>query len=161
MPKPAAVLAKGAARATAAVKPETQEADNSSASGGKAQGRRDTPLVEVDAGLTRASNGTGGAGSKGRGRGGRGQQRGGRARQTKCGRARSAAVATATAAVRSPEGERQAENVPAKVNTPMAQESAERKESESPDLQSSMRKSPRSKEVSKNRLENVWLISVP
>ncbi|CAM9732967.1 unnamed protein product [Scytosiphon promiscuus] len=141
VPKPPAAVVKGA-RANTAVKAETQEAENSSASAAKAQDRRDSPLVEVDASLTRASNGVIGSGPKARGRGGRGHPRGGRAKQAKSGRAKPA-----PAVVRSPEVERRAEDVPAKADTPAPQESAERKDEQPSDLPSSMRKSPRSKET--------------
>lgn len=82
--------------------------------------------------------------SKGtRARGGRGHARGG-------GKVKPASPVSFEAASRSEEGERPREEAStpvAQVSTPVAQACAERKEAQSPDLSSSFRKSPRSKEV--------------
>lgn len=80
-----------------------------------------------------------------KGRGGRGHARGG-------GKTKPASpVKVAKVASRSEEVERPQEEVAStlveKVSTPVAQACAERKETQSPDLSSAFRKSPRSKEV--------------
>lgn len=133
-----------------AVKPEARRAEPSKPSSGwqtgaKSRERQDARPVDARAAPAKASSGPD-AGSKGRGRGGRGPSRGGgRAKQAKPARAEATAPA---AALRSPEGERQSENATeASTPAPTPQEAAERKEGQLPDLPSSMRKSPRSKEV--------------
>lgn len=143
----------------AAVKAEAHRAETSSKTpsgwqeGAKARERQDSNTtaaaaadVRAAAPSVKASNGTD-AGSKGRGRGGRGLSRGGgRAKQAKPARAATEAAAS-SAEVRSPEGDRRRSEKAVEATTPAPQEAAERKEGHSQDLPSSMRKSPRSKEV--------------
>lgn len=131
---------------TTVVKQETQRAENPSPSSGwknnaKPREGQDASRLAVKTAPAKTSNGVD-TGARGRGgRGSRGPSRGG-------GKAKQAKPADAdggAAVVRSPDGRRQREKVP-EVTTPVPQ-AAERKEEQSQDLSSSVRKSPRSKEV--------------
>lgn len=144
--KPPTTAVAKSARDNTVVKPETQRAEKSNPSSEwknsvKHRQRQDAPRLAVDAVSAKTSNGVD-TGSRGRGRGGRGPSRGG----GKVKQAKPTAGADAGAVIRSPQGERESESV-TEVTTPVPQAAAERKEGQSPDLSSSVRKSPRSKEV--------------
>lgn len=130
--------------ASTEIKPEPQQAGNTDVScawpaKNNLRDRGDVLPGKVhESAATVVSNGSDAAADS-RGRDGQGHWRGE-------GRPKAGRPPRAEATVRSPEGERHSGSVD-KVSTPVPQECAERKEGESPDLSSSARKSPRSKEV--------------
>lgn len=143
-----AARSKCAIHTNTAVKPEPKQAESSHVSRGWLESTDVAHKQEAVQGKKshasapgRAANGID-AGGRGRGRGGRGSSRGGggggKAKQTRPVRLESSN--------RSVERRRPSEGV-SEVSTPEPQERAERKEIQSPDLSSSLRKSPRSKEV--------------
>lgn len=160
-PPPIVTVKSGRNNTSAVVKSETRRAESSTSSIGwqeigKARDRQDEPAVAAaavattHAAPTKIPNGESAGGSRGRGRGGRGPSRGGgKAKQAKP--ARAEAEAPAAVVARSPEGERRQGESAGEATTPVVpQEAAERKERQSAGVAlptSSMRKSPRSKEV--------------